>query len=369
MAVYKIFPSADATLYSRYPAQNTGLDEVLEIAVKNNENYNNSVVGPIPEEIISGDDIRRSVIKFDDEDLDKIKSFIKEGWQAGFKLYLANAENLNTTYSVEVRQVSQSWDMGTGHFQDSPETRNGVCWYSTSSFATANNSWATDQSNYYITPGGGSWTNLVASQSFNYKSAKDLNVNVTEIVDSWFSGSEANDGFIVKLPTNIESSSASYLGLSFFSVDTHTIYPPTLEMKWDDSIYTGSLPQIIDSNFVVSIGNNMGEYKIRTEKVDFRINARDKYPVRVFTTASLYTTNKRLTQQSYWAIQDLKTADMVIDFDNEYTKISSDQNGSYATIYMNGLEPERYYKLLVKTTLPTGETIDADNDCIFKITR
>ena len=30
MAVYKIFPSQDATLYSAYPAMNTGIDEILE---------------------------------------------------------------------------------------------------------------------------------------------------------------------------------------------------------------------------------------------------------------------------------------------------------------------------------------------------
>ena len=35
MAVYKIFPTADATLYSRFPNQNTGLDEILEVSVKN----------------------------------------------------------------------------------------------------------------------------------------------------------------------------------------------------------------------------------------------------------------------------------------------------------------------------------------------
>jgi hypothetical protein len=65
----------------------------------------------------------------------------------------------------------------------------------------------------------------------------------------------------------------------------------------------------------------------------------------------------------------MKTTDMVVDFDTDYTKVSYDQNGSFANLYLNGLEPERYYKLLVKTTLPTGETIDVDNDCIFKITR
>jgi len=30
MAVYKLFPTKDATLYSYYPAMNTGLDAILE---------------------------------------------------------------------------------------------------------------------------------------------------------------------------------------------------------------------------------------------------------------------------------------------------------------------------------------------------
>ena len=37
MSIYKIFPEADTTLYSAYPTKNTGLDEILEISVKNTE--------------------------------------------------------------------------------------------------------------------------------------------------------------------------------------------------------------------------------------------------------------------------------------------------------------------------------------------
>ena len=37
MAVYQIFASADATIYSRYPIKNTGRDEVLEVSVKNSQ--------------------------------------------------------------------------------------------------------------------------------------------------------------------------------------------------------------------------------------------------------------------------------------------------------------------------------------------
>ena len=33
MAVYKIFPTKDASIYSYYPTKNTGLDEILDISL------------------------------------------------------------------------------------------------------------------------------------------------------------------------------------------------------------------------------------------------------------------------------------------------------------------------------------------------
>ena len=38
MAVYKIFAAADASIYSNKPGLNAGLDEILDIGVKNNVN-------------------------------------------------------------------------------------------------------------------------------------------------------------------------------------------------------------------------------------------------------------------------------------------------------------------------------------------
>jgi hypothetical protein len=281
---------------------------------------------------------------------------------------LANAENLNTQYDIEIRQVSQSWDMGTGKLIDDPQTKNGVCWYSTSSYVTASNSWAAG--GYYGVAGGGSWSGSYATQSFGYTDSKDINVDVTTMVDQWFSGSRSNYGFILKHSASVENNAHSYTGLSYFSVDTHTIYPPTLEIKWDDSSYvTGSLSVINNSNSIITLANNLDTFKYGTEKFRFAVNARDKYPVRVFTTSSLYTTNKALPQTSYWAIQDAKTEDMVIEFDTNYTKISCDGNNSYFNVYMNGLEPERYYKILIRTALSDGQTIDVDSGLIFKIVR
>ena len=70
---------------------------------------------------------------------------------------------------------------------------------------------------------------------------------------------------------------------------------------------------------------------------------------------------------AYYAIKDLDTNEYVIDFDGNYTKLSLDDNGSYFTLYMNGLEPERYYKILIQTTV-NGSTIVFDENYIFKVT-
>jgi hypothetical protein len=368
MAVYKIFASADNTLYSSNPAANTGLDEILEASVKNSDAPLNNFVDPVPSEPLLQDNLRRTILLFSDQDIAKLKSYTTGSWKTNLKLYLATAENLNTEYSLEVRQVSQSWQMGTGKFQDSPETRNGSCWYSPTQFVSTTNTWGSGS--YYLTPGGGSWTNLMVTQSFNYSDNKDINVDVSSIVDTWFSGSRSNYGFIVKHPDAVEQNSGSYIGLSFFSVDTHTIYPPTLEIKWDDSSYsTGSLSVINSTDSVITLSNNLDTYKYGTGKYRFNINSRDKYPVRTFTTSSIYITNKALPQTSYWSLQDVKTNDILIDYDTSYTKISCDGINSYFNLYMNGLEPERYYKILIKTVLSDGSSYEIDNNLIFKVTR
>ena len=59
MAVYKLFPSQDATLYTAYPAMNTGLDAILE--VKNEVTSS----GKSPQ-------VARSIIKFDQSEINNV---------------------------------------------------------------------------------------------------------------------------------------------------------------------------------------------------------------------------------------------------------------------------------------------------------
>lgn len=398
MAVYKIFASADATIYSRYPIKNTGIDPVLEVSVKNSQDGLNFLYrNPITENpyytydlaangnfstsdaYFPESDIRRAVLQFSNQDIKKLQVFasqsISGSYQANLQLSLATAQNLSTTYSLDVYPISQSWSMGTGRFAQVPQSTNGVSWLYTGP-ARASTPWIEDSfywgninlptwesasliwnynvtptSSYYVT-GGGSWYDYIeASQSFDYMSNKDMNANITSIMTSWFSNSIPNYGLIVKHPQVIEEDPNAFIDLKFFSVDTHTIYPPTIDFKWADSYY---FPQttnfVLTDQVTVTIANNPGQFS-QDEVYKMRLSTRYTYPPRQFTTSSVYLTNLILSEKSLWGLQDVKTGEMVVDFDENYTRISCDSVGNYFTLYTTGLEINRYYRLLVKTSI------------------
>ena len=62
----------------------------------------------------------------------------------------------------------------------------------------------------------------------------------------------------------------------------------------------------------------------------------------------------------------MDTNEFVINFDDTYTQLSSDSKGNYFDIYMDGLEPERYYKILVKTNI-NGSVMVLDDNYYFKV--
>jgi hypothetical protein len=191
-------------------------------------------------------------------------------------------------------------------------------------------------------------------------------MNITPIVSSWISSS--NNGLILKLSSSIENSDTPLI-TKFFSMDSHTIYPPQLEFKWDDSSYSSSLTQVTSSDFISVISNNKSEFE-ENAIYTFKIKTRDIYPIRVFQTSSVYLNTKSLPSSSYWALKDVKTEEMVVDFDTNYTKISCNNISNYFKIYMDGLEPERYYQIIYKVVLSNGETVIVDNKSnYFKVVR
>ena len=385
MAVYKLFPLQDATIYSFYRYMNTGIDPIIEVG---NLNVN---INPVPQ-------VFRFLVEFDQSEINSLVDNTIGGAQfsSSLKCFVANAQGVDFDSCLEIYPISGSWRNGTGTYLDVPITTNGVSWVAQTYSGSGGQNWdlsSWDAAGTYVTAswsgsnnqGGGTWytgsldTNaqIEVSQCFTLRSEKDLNVNVTDIVKTWYSSSKSidgtytrivNDGFIVKWEDAIEFSTADAIQpiIQFYSVDTNTIYPPTLEISWDDQVFSpGNLKALYTTDFFAALDSNPGIFY--SESVNrFRVNVRPQFPVRIFQTSSIDTQNYYLNSSSLYSVKDLDTNETVINFDDQFTKLSCDSSGNYFDLYMNGFEPERYYKILIQTTI-SGSTIVKDDNYIFKV--
>jgi hypothetical protein len=386
MAVYKIFPEKDTTIYSLFPTMNTGIDEILDIS---NLNF----------AISSNAQVARYLIKFSQDQLNGAIDNLARGaqWGADLRCFIATAQGINLDSRLYVYPISGAWGMGTGKYLDQPVVTNGASWvYQT---VDGGKAWNTSNFNPYVTasysgstPGGGTWytgsslpgLDISQTQTFTYHSDKDLKVEVSGTLKAWYSSSKnifspytkiENEGFLVKWEgsQSYEDVTGNYYVefnqnlniqpvLQYYSMDTHTIYPPCIDFKWNDFTYNTSsaVPLLNTSQAYLSIANNNGFFYSSSIQ-QFRVDCRPQYPPIIFQTASIYTQNYYLPTASYWAIKDLDTNEYVIDFDSTYTKLSADTTSSFFTVYMNGLQPERYYTILIQTTIgATTQVIDSN---------
>ena len=384
MAYYFIFPEKDSTIYSHpdRTKMNTGGDEILEIVKEkgsSDQRYYPS----------------RILIKFkNDEIKDTISSkmgsstFNNSTSKVSLQLLSSEHKNLVSTLNLEAFAISQSWDEGTGRFSNLPTSSNGCSWinrdndvdktqWTTSSFGVATTGSINASG---ITNGGGVWytgSNFQGSQQFLRGDNLDTNIDVTTIVQKYSASLFANStyptgifnhGFLIKQPDSIEENTSSSVGeMKYFSVDTHTIYSPRLVFKWDDSSHNKQSSAKQSGELNVSLYRNQEEYNQNAEAT-FRIHVRDKYPTRQFTSSSNYLNPGYFTTASFYSIRDAHTEEEVIPFDDNFTKLSADSEGMFFKIYINGLQPERYYRVLFKHTNNEGIRI-YDNNYHFKVVR
>lgn len=232
--------------------------------------------------------IDRSLLKFD---ITAISASISSGAivnpKFSLKLKTYKAEELPLSYTVYVYPVSQSWDMGNGYYSDGGSesgtnwyyrnNNNDIFWYvpTTQSLNDLsgdylnNDTYATESFKY----GGATWyysgSNgevLKCTQSFGYE-ASDVNMDVTDIVMAWMSGSVPNEGFIL-MHSDETLSTSSYATLKFYSRDTNTIYAPRLDAMWDDhinttgSVYTASVTMQYTQSGINGTANSGSTFSI-----------------------------------------------------------------------------------------------------------
>ena len=383
MAVLKIFPEKDATLYSLFPNMNTGLDEIVEATLTT---FAYSDPSPQTSRFLvqfSNDDLASAIDLIPDALFNSGSTTSTGSWNAKLQCFIATATGLSTTTTVECFPVAQNWDMGTGRYLDDPISTDGCSWIwadfsGSTAWTIPPASGATSSFTSSVPTGGGTWytgSQYTSSVTFSYRTNKDINLDVTNTVKAWATGSGTvpndkliNYGFLLKQSLEFVDNKNYQPELKYFSVDTNTIYPPALQISWNDFVFnTGSSTQTILNTLpaTVTVAQNPGVFY--SESINrFRINARPEFPIQVWQTSSVYLNNFYLPTASYYAIKDLETNEYIIDFDTTYTKLSADASSSYFDLYMNFLQPERYYTILIQSTIG-GSTVVFNDQYYFKV--
>jgi len=387
--IYTIYAQKDATIYEKSRTKNTGLDSILELSHEYSDGakYNS-----------------RILLKFD---ITQLQDWINSGKiplnssKYFLSLRTTEAREIPQEYKVYAYPVSSSWTNGTGRFYNTPISTDGVSWQYRTSKTTGleweippgtssyewdevsdtwgglSDYWSTQivnvTSSYFTYEGGGTWwtwDGAECTQSFSFESS-DIYMDVSSIVKKWVTGSTnfVNDGMLLKFSNDVESSIDTINSLKFFGTDSNTIYVPRLHVIWDDSSFiTGSLTPVNDEN--LSINVKLKKYYSETEKAKIRIYANTKYPQKTYTTQSYYTKTYYLPSSSYYEVRDAHTDEIVLPFNTTGSKISCDSDGNYFNLWMDSFQPERFYRIVIKTETDGGDNVQIfDNNYYFKVTR
>ena len=371
-----IFPNQDTWVSSgssnvtgeSFKDQNFGRDQILEVK---KEFYNNAFDYPT-----------RALVQFSGDEFTELSKSLSDGTiplpqtgsTVGSKFYLrlfeaeGNAE-MTEEYKLAIRPISQSWTEGIGKFGDNPKVTNGCSWENRSN------------------PIGGTaitWANAgvtvltvsKSEQSFSNQSP-DVNVEVTDMVNMWYEGQEENYGMLINFSGSQETDSETFGHLKFFSRNTHTIFSPKLEVRWDDSSFsTGNLTELtmsgLTDNFLYMKGLRES-YKVG-ERVKFRVGARKRYIQKTFSNSVQTVTNSFITNGSgSYAIKDVATDEFIVPFEDStgtsYTKLSCDSDSNYFIQYLDGFYPDRVYKILLKLKYDDGQEQIFDDDFEFIVKR
>jgi len=289
-------------------------------------------------------------------------------------------EELTTEYNLAAFTLSQSWDEGIGKYGMDPKVTDGVSWDNTfnrtgASEITWSNSGTKVPGGYYASQSG-----YFASQSFSYESP-DINMDITDIVNKWLNGTSTNYGLLLRFSGSQETDSQTFGKLKFFSYQTHTIYPPKLEVRWDNHTAasgsnTGSLSALDvtgNENVYLYLKGLRDKYK-EGEKAKFRIGARKQYIAKTYST-SVQTTSPRYVPEKSgsYSIIDSSTGETIVPFEdiknNTYTYLSCDVSGSYFTQWLNSFQSNRIYKILLKLKTNDGQELIFDDDYEFKVVK
>lgn len=238
--IYRIFPDKDTFITNSVvngvaaTGSNSGASETLQIFKIA------AISGAVGAYATAS--IARALMHFD---LSALASLTSSGQVPSsgvvYRLHLADLQHNSTlpkSFDIEVQSLTQDWDEGTGIDVDQ---------FSDSGLAN----WIQPKTGQYWSVAGSSGSGEIFVQHFD-SGHEDLDIDVTNLVSSWLSGTISNNGVMIRLSSTLESDGSDYYVKMFSSRETYfPVRTPYIEARWDDSLkddrnnfvfdYSGSL--------------------------------------------------------------------------------------------------------------------------------
>lgn len=157
---------------------------------------------------------------------DRNAKLIGDSGSCKFILKLSNASHSDSTpdnLTTTIYQVSGSWEEGYGLDMEGYTDVGYANWVSSST----NTSWTN--------AGGDTYSSSI--QGYMENASDDLEVDITNFVESWISGSIPNNGLLVSLDSTLENNPTSYYTKKFFARKSEYFFKkPWIEARSNSSI-------------------------------------------------------------------------------------------------------------------------------------
>ena len=208
----------------------------------------------------------RILVQFPIQDIvtDRTNSKLPASGSVKFYLRMFNVEHpfsLPRDYTASVSVVSQSWDEGYGIDLDNYSDYGWVSGSSKGSGCT----WTYRESGSLWAPAGGSTlTQSEYNLSYPFSNGlEDIELDITQIVEDWATGSIENNGFLIKLSGSFEDASMarSFYTKRFSARSSEYFYRrPAIEARWASIINDDRSNFFASSSMVSDDDNKMNIY-------------------------------------------------------------------------------------------------------------
>ena len=338
--IVRIFPTKDTVITSfplpsnRVPAtgSNVGASEILEV-------FKTGISGSTTTSLTAS--YGRSLLQFD------IGQFgaLTGSASASYLLKLFNAPHGDTlpfSYDLVARMLTTAWDEGRGLDIDDWVDLGFANWVKPT------------QAAFWSTPGGD--FSASPAPTFHLDDGhENVTFDVSSMVAAWISGT-ANNGVVVSTTDAEDLDTLDYFVKKFHGRATNFLdRRPYLELSFDDSTFTGSLPQAASGSaqYVVHITNLKNTYEL-VENPQLRLFIRPvDYNPAIVLTGTMAPQNT-VVAKAYYRIDNDRTLEQVIPFGTgsyvggtDSTRLSYDENGNFFSFPMSNLAPGNIYRVVL----------------------